>query len=99
LRVPEEYKGEDLHVKVLNHVKFSERIKHLVDQILERDERIYSYPIKQKDQYNFDIYSLIYDREPKEEINTEKDGPYDFNRMKEEGMNISPEEEKEEIKM
>ncbi len=99
LRVPEEYKGEDLHVKVLNHVKFSDRIKHLVDEILERDDRIYSYPIKEKEKYNFDVYSLVYDRESKEEINTEKDGQYDFSKIKREGINISPEQEREEIKI
>jgi hypothetical protein len=83
----------------LNHVKFSDRIKHLVDEILERDDRIYSYPIKQKEQYNFDVYGLVYDRESKEEINTEKDGQYDFSKIKREGINISPEQEKEEIKI
>jgi type III restriction enzyme len=61
LRIPEEYKWEKLSVTVLNHTKFSENILHLVDEILEREEKVYSYPVIKAKDYTFPIYNLIYD--------------------------------------
>lgn len=92
LRIPEEYKWEKLHVKVLNHEKFSHRIKHLVDEVLERDDKMHCYPIEKKKQYNFDIYNLIYDRTAKDEKNPEMNKPYDYSKMKEEWINIPTEQ-------
>jgi hypothetical protein len=45
----------------LNHTKFSENILHLVDEILEREEKIYSYPVVKEKEYLFPIYNLEYD--------------------------------------
>lgn len=58
LRIPIEYKWEDLTVTVLNHTKFKDNISHLVDEILEKEDKIYSYPIIEKKQYGFPIYNL-----------------------------------------
>lgn len=66
LRIPEEYKWEDLSVTILNHTKFKEDINHLVDEILEVEEKIYSYPIIEKEKYNFTIYNIEYDDWQKE---------------------------------
>jgi len=65
LRIPEEYKWEDLSVTILNHTKFKEDISHLVDEILEVEEKIYSYPIKEKEKYAFPVYNIKYDDEQK----------------------------------
>lgn len=81
LRIPEEYKGEQLHVKVLNHTKFSENIIHLVDEVLEREEKIYSYPVLQKSEYDFPVYNLVYSEE-QYEIEKEKIGEYSFEKLK-----------------
>jgi type III restriction enzyme len=45
LRVPEEYASEKPIVTVFNHDRWSGRIKHLVDEVLEIEKRIYSYPV------------------------------------------------------
>lgn len=72
LRVPQEYKNEDISVIVLNHEKFKDNISHLVDEILEREDKIYSYPVnaEEKIKYAFPIYNLEYDEEQIEEAKT-----------------------------
>lgn len=75
LRVPEEYKWEDLSVTILNHTKFKEDISHLVDEILEVEEKIYSYPIIEKEKYNFSVYNIEYDDEQKIKEKAEYSAP------------------------
>lgn len=70
LRIPNEYKWEDLTVTILNHTKFKDNISHLVDEILEKEDKIYSYPIIEKKDYSFPIYNLEYDEEQIEEAKT-----------------------------
>jgi len=62
LRVPEVYKGNRPVVTVFNHDRWSGNIKHLVDEVLEIEKRIYSYPIKKNENYNFDLYNIEYKR-------------------------------------
>ncbi|HBE45282.1 MAG TPA: hypothetical protein DDW17_07515 [Deltaproteobacteria bacterium] len=62
LRIPEIYKGEQPVVTVFNHDRWSGRIKHLVDEVLEIEKRVYSYPIDKKEDYNFEIYQIDYDK-------------------------------------
>ena len=62
LRIPEVYSGEKTVVTVFNHDSWSSRIKHLVDEVLEIEKRIYSYPLEKKPDYNFKIHSINYDR-------------------------------------
>lgn len=62
LRVPEVYKGNQPVVTVFNHDKWSGSIKHLVDEVLEIEKRIYSYPIEKNENYNFDLYNIEYKR-------------------------------------
>jgi len=62
LRVPEVYKGNQPVVTVFNHDKWSGSIKHLVDEVLEIERRIYSYPIEKNENYNFDLYNIEYKR-------------------------------------
>lgn len=62
LRVPEVYKGTQPIVTVFNHDKWSRSIKHLVDEVLEIEKRIHSYPVKKKEDYNFDLYQIDYEK-------------------------------------
>jgi len=62
LRIPEVYKGTQPVVTVFNHDKWSANIKHLVDEVLEIEKRIHSYSVNKKEDYNFDLYQINYDR-------------------------------------
>lgn len=62
LRIPDVYKGEQPVVTVFNHDKWSSSIKHLVDEVLEIEKRIYSYPVEKKEDYNFDLYQIDYEK-------------------------------------
>ncbi len=75
LRVPEAYKGTQPIVTVFNHDKWSKSIKHLVDEVLEIEKRIHSYPVKKKENYNFDLYQIDYEKvleETKEYLKEDK---------------------------
>ncbi|MDP2090512.1 MAG: DEAD/DEAH box helicase family protein [Candidatus Gracilibacteria bacterium] len=87
LRIPEEYKGEKLSVTVLNHTRFSENILHLVDEILEREDKIYSYPVVKEKDYSFPVYNLEYDRNPIV-INKDEYQKKDFKKLKTEGITL-----------
>ncbi|RJQ53112.1 MAG: hypothetical protein C4526_07040 [Nitrospiraceae bacterium] len=62
LRIPEVYKGDQPVVTVFNHDKWSGSIKHLVDEVLEIEKRIHSYPVNKKENYNFDLYQIDYEK-------------------------------------
>jgi len=62
LRIPEVYKGNQPVVTVFNHAKWSGNIKHLVDEVLEIENRIHSYPVDKKEDYNFELYQIDYDK-------------------------------------
>lgn len=66
LRIPEVYRGNQPVTTVFNHDKWSESIKHLVDEVLEIEKRIHSYPIEKKEDYNFDLYNIDYKRAEEE---------------------------------
>jgi type III restriction enzyme len=63
LRIPEVYRGNQPVVTVFNHDKWSGSIKHLVDEVLEIEKRIHSYPVEKKEDYNFELYQIDYDKE------------------------------------
>ncbi len=60
LRIPEAYLGQKPVVTVFNHDRWSGRIKHLVDEVLEIEKRAYSFPVKKKSDYNFSIHNIDY---------------------------------------
>ncbi len=77
LRIPEVYLGQRPVVTVFNHDRWSSRIKHLVDEVLEIENRIYSYPVKKRPDYNFYIHQIDYARlKETEEYKQEKE--YEF---------------------
>ena len=72
-----------MRVKVLNHIRFGDSIHHLVDEVLEREARIHSYPIDARSEYNFDVHNLVYNRETHMVDATPKN-VYDFKKLKSE---------------
>lgn len=66
LRIPEAYRGNQPVVTVFNHAKWSASIKHLVDEVMEIEKRIHSYPVEKKEDYNFDLYNIEYKRNEEE---------------------------------
>lgn len=60
LRIPEAYLGQKPVVTVFNHDRWSGRIKHLVDEVLEIEKRIYSYPVEKEQDFHFSIHNIDY---------------------------------------
>ena len=77
LRVPEVYKGNQPVVTVFNHDKWSGSIKHLVDEVLEIEKRIHSYPVKKKEDYNFDLHNIDYKRN-EEPVEYAQEDPFEL---------------------
>lgn len=74
LRRPDEWKGEEPVVTVFNHDSWSNRIKHLVNEILEIERRLTS-KVDPLSPYNFELHNLDYTRE--EDVTTyAKKGEY-----------------------
>ena len=66
LRIPSVYQGQRPVVTVFNHDAWSSRIRHLVDEVMEMEKRLYSYPVtgSNKLQYHFTIHNLGYCKKP-----------------------------------
>jgi type III restriction enzyme len=62
LRRPEGWQGEDPLVTVFNHDAWASRIRHLVNEILEMENRLSSAVIEDSP-YHFDLHNLDYNRE------------------------------------
>jgi len=77
LRIPESYKGERPTVTVFNHDAWSSRIKHLVDEVLEIEKRVYAYPVAKSPDYNFTLHHITYDKKQVEDEFPQA-GEYDF---------------------
>ena len=77
LRVPDVYRGNQPVVTVFNHDKWSSSIKHLVDEVLEIEKRIHSYPGEKKEDYNFDLYNIDYERN-EEEVEYPQEDPFEL---------------------
>jgi len=77
LRIPMEYKGNQPVVTVFNHDNWAKNIKHLVEEVMEIEKRLHSYPITKEKDYNFEIYQIRY---KKNEIETEvaQEEPYEL---------------------
>lgn len=62
LRRPDGWKGEEPVVTVFNHDSWSNRIKHLVNEILEIERRLTS-TVDPASPYNFELHNLDYTRD------------------------------------
>lgn len=63
LRVPDNWKGPQPQVTVFNHDAWAARIRHLVDEVMEFENRIPTFPIAKSD-FNFDLLNIKYDPTP-----------------------------------
>ena len=77
LRIPYDYKGERPAVTVFNHDAWSSRIKHLVDEVMEVEKRLYSYPVYKSPDYHFTLHQIDYAKAQTVET-FEQTGEYDF---------------------
>ena len=74
LRRPDDWKGEEPVVTVFNHDSWSNRIKHLVNEILEIERRLTS-AVDPASPHNFELHNLDYTRD--EDVTTyAKKGEY-----------------------
>ena len=79
LRIPDAYRGERPVVTVFNHDAWSSRIRHLVDEVMEVEKRLYSYPVAKSPNHHFVIHHLDYSKtQTVEEF--EQVGEYDFSK-------------------
>ena len=78
LRIPEVYKGEKPVVVVFNHDAWSSRIKHLVDEVMEIEKRLYSYPVVKSPHYNFILHHVHYDQVLEASAEHEQTAEYKF---------------------
>lgn len=62
LRIPDGWRGDEPVVTVFNHDAWSERIKHLVNEILERERRL-SSSVLAESPYHFELYHIDYTRD------------------------------------
>ena len=62
LRRPEGWQGTDPEVTVFNHVAWANQIRHLVNEILERENGL-STAIMENSPYHFGLHNLDYTRE------------------------------------
>src|SRR3989339_1362188 len=74
LRIPEEYKSPQPKVRVFNHDAWSRNIRGLVEEILEIEVRLTSEVLAsgERAKYNFDLYTIDYERQEKV-VKAEKD--------------------------
>lgn len=77
LRVPPEYTNPVPRVIVFNHDRWSTTIKHLVDEVLEQERRIASFPMTKEPDYNFTLHRIAYDR-AEDIVETEQAVQYNF---------------------
>lgn len=77
LRIPPSWTtGEQPVVTVFNHDAWAPRIKHLVDEVMEFERRLPTFPLPDSE-FNFDLINVEYD--PKPFIETHKKvGPYNI---------------------
>jgi type III restriction enzyme len=56
-------------VSVFNHSSWSSEIRNLVDEVLEQERRLHSYPVEQGEhaKYHFDIHQLLYETKTRTE--------------------------------
>ncbi|WP_307454627.1 DEAD/DEAH box helicase [Microbacterium sp. SORGH_AS_0344] len=79
LRVPDSYRGERPVLTVFNHDAWSSRIRHLVDEVLEIENRLVSQVSDKEVDYNFEIENIDYSKsQESEEHNAPEE--YDFSK-------------------
>lgn len=73
LRIPQAYLDTQPVVTVFNHDRWATNIQHLVNEVLEIERRLCSYPIDKAKDYNFEVHNIEYEREETEEVYDQED--------------------------
>lgn len=63
LRVPDDWSGEQPEVTVFNHDKWAGDIRHLVEEVMEFEKIIPTFPIEGSE-FNFELVNIEYDPKP-----------------------------------
>jgi type III restriction enzyme len=79
LRIPDEYRGERPVVTVFNHAAWSSRIKSIVNEVLEIEKRISSFPVSKATDYDFSIHQVDYSKQQEVEEFPQV-GEYEFSK-------------------
>ena len=66
LRVPDGWKGPQPEVTIFNHDRWADDIRHLVNEVLEFEKRIPTFPVTSSE-YNFELLNIEYDPKPRTE--------------------------------
>lgn len=77
LRIPTSYRGERPIVTVFNHAGWSKNIQGLVDEVLEIEKRLISYPVTKPMDYNFTLHNINYS-ETKESTSFQQESEYEY---------------------
>lgn len=80
LRVPPEYQTPQPKVRVFNHDAWSRNIRGLVDEILEVEMRLDSFPLAKSDRvkYHFELHQIDYIKDPIEKESQKKHQEFDY---------------------
>lgn len=95
LRIPDAWQGEQPEVTIFNHDKWAKDIKHLVDEVMENEKRVPSFPLSDSE-FNFELTNIKYDPRPYTKT-YQMDGKY--NMLAKGFVDLSTEQAEEEVKI
>jgi type III restriction enzyme len=67
LRIPDDWKGQQPEVTVFNHDRWADDIRQLINEILELEKRIPTFPLDSSE-FNFELINIEYNPKPRIEI-------------------------------
>lgn len=74
LRIPDALHGQQPDVMVFNHDRWAPAIRHLVDEVMENEVRIASYPVTERGAYDFQLHQIHYKQAERSETISESGG-------------------------
>jgi type III restriction enzyme len=80
LRIPMEYQNPQPKVRIFNHDAWSRNIRALVDEILEIEMKLVSFPLPKgtRSSYHFEVYHIDYSKTPEQKISKKKHMEFDY---------------------
>ena len=90
LRIPYEYQTPQPKVTIFNHKAWSNKIKKLVDEVLEIEKRVNSIVLTsgERNRYHFDVKNIDYTTEQTEVEKKIESNSVDFSRIMAEGISL-----------
>lgn len=74
LRIPDDLTGQQPDVTVFNHDRWASAIRHLVDEVMENEIRLASYPVSERSGFNFSLHQIVYKQAERSETISEANG-------------------------